>query len=363
MSKIILVVAILLQISVVSAASGYRIETLVEDLEYPHGIAFLPNGDLLITEKPGRLRVISGNVLQPKPVSGVPKVHFDHYSGLLDIALHPRFSENRLVYLSLIQRAGKLSTLHIVRGRYEDGRLSDVINIFTVEQVKKNAIFFGARMAFLPDDSLLFTVGDGYDTREEAQNLNNELGKIIRLKDDGGIPENNPFVGKSNIKRAIWSYGHRNVLGIMYDSVTETVYAHDNGPWGGDELNIIESGKNYGWPFASYGKDYSGALVTPFKVYPNTEEPILQWTPSLAPSGITQCRNCQWDDWEGDLFIGMLAGRQVRRIRLQDNVVVEQEVLFANLNERIRDLRFSPAGELYLLTDGDKGRLLKVITK
>lgn len=340
--------------------AGYQIETLVEGLEYPHGLAFLPGGDVLITEKKGRLRVFSGGVLLPDPVKGVPDVYFDHYSGLLDIILHPRFSENRFVYLSLTQGSSQFTTLHILRGKYEAGQLKEVRKILSINPVKNNAIFFGARMEFLSDETLLFTVGDGYDTREEAQNLGSLLGKIIRITDEGKIPGDNPFVNTDKAAPEIWSYGLRNVLGISYDHKSNTVYAHDNGPWGGDELNIMDAGKNYGWPFASYGMDYSGAYVTPLKEYPGTEQPILQWTPSLAPSGLTICRKCQWPEWEGDLFIGMLAGQQVKRVRVRSDKVVEQETVFEKLNERIRDLRFSPNGVLYILTDGAKGRLLKV---
>lgn len=341
-------------------AAPYSVATVAEGLEYPHSMVFLPDGDLLVTEKPGRLRLVHDGRLQPEPVSGVPDVFFYEYSGLLDVALHPRFPENRYLYLTLSRGTRKASSGHVVRGRYKAGRLLQMADIFTAMPPRKNGVFFGARMAFLPDETLLITVGDSYDYREEAQDLGSTLGKILRITDEGGVPADNPFAGQANAIPAIWSYGHRDALGIIYDGVAAIVYCHENGPWGGDELNVIEAGNNYGWPIATYGRDYSGAYVSPFQAYPGTEQPLLQWTPSLAPSGFTQCRGCQWAEWEGDLFIGMLAGKQVRRVRVNGKTVIEQQVLLEELGERIRDVRFGPDGALYALTDGPEGRLLKV---
>jgi glucose/arabinose dehydrogenase len=236
-----------------------------------------------------------------------------------------------------------------------------VVKIYTAVPDVKKAIGFGARITFLPDETLLIALGDRLLAREEAQNLGSSLGKVVRLRDDGRIPEDNPFIDHADALPEIWSYGHRIIIGIMYDPVTDTVYAHENGPKGGDELNIIEPGKNYGWPFATYGLDYSGGYVSPFTSYPETEQPLTYWTPSLAPSGLTICRACQWSEWEGDLLFGNLVGRQARRIRLRNGAVIEQEILFRELEERIRDVRFGPDGALYILTDNEQGRILKVV--
>ena len=349
-------------IALVNEASGdYKIDIIAEGLDKPYSLAFLPNGDLLVTEKPGRLRVISNGVLQKEVITGVPDVFVGRQGGLLDIALHPRFEQNRMIFLSMTQGDDSGSAINVYRGRYSDGHLSDVERVFTSAPQQVNPVGFGARMVFLPDETLLISVGDGFEYREEAQRLSNTLGKIIRVTDNGQVPQDNPFIGQDNIEPKIWSYGHRVVIGLLHDPVTHTIYSHENGPMGGDELNIIKAGANYGWPIASYGLAYSGAYVSPFKTYPGTEEPLTHWTPSLAPSGLAICRNCQWSEWEGTLFVGMLAGRQVRQVSLKNGVVVEQNELFKELGERIRDVRFGPNGYLYLLTDDSNGRVIKVL--
>ncbi len=355
-------------ISVLAAdkSRAFHIETITDKLAYPYGIVFLPDGDILVTEKPGRLRVIKEGILQPESVAGIPEVFTGQtkdaqHGGLLDIALHPKFTENRLVYLSLSEGSDKANTTSVIRGRYRNGRLDEVVKIYTAVPNVAKAIGYGARMAFLPDETLLIAMGDRFLPREEAQNLGSSLGKVIRLKDDGGIPGDNPFINNADTLPEIWSYGHRIIIGIIYDSVTNTVYAHENGPMGGDELNIVEPGKNYGWPFATYGLDYSGGYVSPLTSYPGTEQPLTYWTPSLAPSGMTMCHGCQWSEWEGDLFIGALAGKHTRRIRIRKGAVIEQEILFKELEERIRDVRFGPDGALYILTDSEEGRILKVV--
>jgi glucose/arabinose dehydrogenase len=346
--------------------TDYRIETVTDKLVFPYSLAFLPGGDMLVTEKPGRLRLITDGVLRPEPVSGIPEVFPGEkgglqHGGLLDIALHPLFTDNRLVYLSLSEGNDKASTTSVIRGSYRNSRLDDVVKIYTAVPHVKKAIGFGARIAFLPDETLLISLGDRLLAREEAQNLGSSIGKVVRVKDDGGIPKDNPFINTADVLPEIWSYGHRIIIGMVYDPVTDTVYAHENGPMGGDELNIINPGKNYGWPFATYGLDYSGGYTSPFTSYPGTEQPLTYWTPSLAHSGLTICRACQWSEWEGDLLFGTLVAKQARRIRLRNGEVIEQEILFQELDERIRDVRFGPDGALYILTDNQEGRLLKVV--
>lgn len=339
---------------------GYRISTVAEGLRQPYGIAFLPDGELLITEKAGYLRRVSEGVLQAEPVSGVPEVYPALQGGLLDIALHPRFSDNRWVYLSLSSGSQQANATQVIRGRYANGQLHNLKVIYTAQPFKGKEVHFGARMTFLPDETLLVTVGDGFEYREQAQNLQSALGKIVRIDDEGNIPPDNPFIKRDRVKPEIWSYGHRNPQGIVYDASAKTIYAHEHGPMGGDELNQIQPGSNYGWPFATDGLDYSGAYVSPLTSYPGTEPPLVQWTPSLAPSGLGQCRNCQWPEWEGDLFVGMLAGKHVRRIHFQPDGTVKEMALFGELNARIREVNFGPDGALYLLLENSLGQVLKV---
>jgi glucose/arabinose dehydrogenase len=360
--------ALCVSVLAVADPAAYQIETITDELSFPYSIAFLPGGDMLVTEKPGRLRVLKEGVLQPEPIPGTPDVFRgldgdQQQGGLLDIALHPRFAENRLVYLSFSEGDDKGSTASVIRARYQDGRLEDVVKLYTAFPAVKKAIGFGARLMFLPDETLLISMGDRLLAREEAQNLGSSLGKVLRLKDDGGIPEDNPLINTADALPEIWTYGHRIIIGMVYDPITDTVYAHENGPKGGDELNILKVGANYGWPFATFGLDYSGGYVSPFTSYPGTVQPLTDWTPSLAPSGMTICRGCLWSEWEGDLIIGNLVGQQVRRVRVLNGVVTEQEILFAELEERFRDVRFGPDGALYILTDNEQGRILKVVPK
>ena len=285
-----------------------------------------------------------------------------------------------LLYLSLTQSAKGTSsfdiikghwvheknTVVLIRGRYSDGHLTDVKELFSSDVTTR--ITGGSRITFLADETLLMTVSEGYKNRLKAQDLASALGKIIRLNDDGTVPRDNPFVDREGALPFIWSYGHRIMIGLIYDALTNTVYAHENGPAGGDELNIITKGSNYGWPIATFGKAYAGAISSPFTHYPGTEPPLVDWTPSLAPSGMAICRQCQWPEWEGQLFIGMLGGQQVRRVHIKQGSkagkAIEQEALFKSLGQRVRDVRFGPDGAMYLLVQSpaywDDGQLLKV---
>lgn len=355
--------------TVAAETQDYQITTIAEGLDQPFGMAIMPSGDLFITERAsGQLRLIENGRLLPEPVTGVPKVYVGLYGGLLDVVLHPQFSSNQWVYMTLTQGTDKANSLRVVRGQYSKGEISNVVEIYKATPDKKNSINFSGKMAFLPDQTLLISIGDGHIYREEAQNLNSSLGKIIRFTDEGRIPPDNPFVGQENKLPEIWSYGFRNVLGLMYSKLNNVVFAHENAHKGGDELNRIESGKNYGWPIATYTTDYSGGYVSPLTHHAGVEQPLTYWTPSLAPSGMTQCVGCQWKEWEGDLLVSMLGGKQIRRIRLSGDTVTEQEALFTELNERIRDVQFSQDGALYILTDNHpiytsadlRCRLLKV---
>ncbi len=346
--------------SIMAAPGDYRVDTLVSGLTQPMSVAFLPGGDLLVTEKRGALRLIRNGRLIPQPVAVIDDVFDGAQGGLTDVVLHPKFGDNQLVYLAFSGGTAKANSTRVARGRLVDDRLRDFEEIFRARPEKDTGVHFGGRLAFRQDGTLSVTVGDGAQYREKAQDLSSLLGSVIRINEDGSIPADNPFVSRDNARDAIWSYGHRNPQGLVVDSKTGKVYATEHGPRGGDELNLIEPGNNYGWPLATHGVDYTGAAITPFTEYPGTVQPLTHWTPSLAPSGLALCRRCLWPAWEGDLFAGMLMGAQVQRVRLLPTGGVEREALFEDVGERIRDVRFGPDGALYLVTDNVEGRVLRI---
>jgi len=297
---LVTLMGIVLSPTVSNAAVNYRVTTLLRGLDHPYAMVFLPDGDILVTEKRGTLQRLHNDVLSPVPVAGVEEILASaslfadgKYCGLLDIALHPRFQENQFIYLSLTAGSRAANAVRVIRARYVNDRLQEAVEVFTAFPTKDTANHPGGRLAFIKDGTLLITIGDGFDYREKAQDLHSMLGKIVRVKEDGQIPQDNPFMDEKGGRSAIWSYGHRHPQGILYDAQADTVYEHEHGPRGGDELNVIAAGKNYGWPLETYGVDYSGAYVSPFNEYRGTEQPLFQWTPSLAPSGITQCCSIQ----------------------------------------------------------------------
>lgn len=343
-------------------AMDYRIETLSEGLESPWSMAFLPDGRMLVTERVGRLRIIEADGrLDPNPVSGVPQAFIAAQAGLMEVALDPEFASNQWVYLSYAHGSEQANNTRLARGRLVEGGLQDVQVLFTAQPLKAGAAHYGGRLAFLPDQTLVLTLGDGFDWREQAQNPANHLGKIVRLNRDGSIPQDNPLVGQQGAAPEVYSLGHRNVQGIFYDAAAGRLYSHEHGPRGGDELNLIEAGRNYGWPMVTHGVDYTGALISPYSELSGLQPPLLHWTPSVAPSSLTQYRGSLFPHWQGDLFASTLAERSVRRIRLLDGKLAGEDILFEELGERIRDVRSGPDGALYLLTDNARGRLLKVV--
>jgi len=333
----------------------YKIETVAEGLHFPWSLAFLPDGDMLVTERDGRLRVIRDGELLEEPVKGVPPVYVKDQAGLFDIALHPQFALNGMVFLSYAHGDDGANRTRVARARFDEEalELKDLEVIFEADPAKDTPVHFGGRMAFLPDGTLLVTLGDGFEYREQAQILSNHLGTIVRINPDGSVPGDNPFRGRKGAKPEIWSYGHRNVQGILFDPATGRVYAHEHGPRGGDEINIIEKGKNYGWPLATYGIDYSGAKITPYTEFEGTEQPLVYWVPSIAPSGMTLYRGRAFPEWDGDLLVSALAGRKVQRVDMENGEVAGQQPLFEGLDQRIRDIRTGPDGFLYLLTDAE----------
>lgn len=340
-------------------AGDFSVSEVASGLEHPWGIGFLPGGTVLVTERAGRLRRIVEGRLLPEPVAGLPEVLARGQGGLFEVLPHPDFQRNRLLFLSFAKGDLEANGTAVARARYADGRLEDLRIIFEARPSKRGPAHFGGRMAFLPDGTLLLGLGDGFDLREEAQNLRSHLGKIVRITSDGRVPEDNPFAGREDALPEIFSYGHRNVQGLIVDQ--GAVYAHEHGPRGGDELNRIEPGLNYGWPLATSGVDYSGALITPYRRYPGTVAPLVEWTPSIAPAGLIRYRGEMFPEWKGDFLIAALAGRGLWRVRLDPfDRLIEQEKLLNDLGERLREVREAPDGSIWLGTDSRNGRVLRL---
>lgn len=351
-----------LLVSFSAQADDYRIETLVEGLEHPWSLAFLPDGRMLVTERVGRLRLIEADGhLQKEPVAGLPEAFIAAQAGLMEVALDPDYPDNRWLYLSYAHGDVEANNTRLIRARLVGDELRDVEVLFTAQPLKAGAAHYGGRIAFLADKTLVLTLGDGFDWREQAQNPSNHLGKIVRLNRDGSVPRDNPLLGQEDAAPEIYSLGHRNVQGIVFDIENGRLYSHEHGPRGGDELNLIQPGQNYGWPLATFGIDYTGARISPYTELPGLVAPLLHWTPSVAPSSLTLYRGALFPEWQGDLFASTLAERSVRRIRVRDGMLAGEEVLFEELGERLRDVRSGPDGALYLLTDNAEGRLLRVV--
>lgn len=345
--------------------TGYKVVEVAKGLDHPYSVAFLPDGAILVTEREGRLRIIRNGQLVAEPIAGVPPVHTGSQAGLFDIVLHPKFAENNLVYLTYAHGTNQANATRVARARFDGTSLQDLKVIFEAAPLKDTNNHYGGRLAFLADGTFALLVGDGFEYREAAQDLTKDLGKIVRLNDDGTIPEGNPFAG-GKARPEIWSYGHRNMQGLAFDAETGRLWETEHGPQGGDELNIIEPKANYGWPVITYGMDYSGAYVSPFKERAGMQQPVVQWTPSIAPSGLAIYHGDKFPAWNGDLFVGALAFKHLRRVDLdaQGNVVGQEELL-KDLNERIRDVRVSPDGYVYVTTDypaagAETGRVLRL---
>lgn len=341
-------------------AVDYTLETVVEGLDAPWGLAFLPGGDMLVTELTGALRIIRNGKLVAAPVANVPESTYGGQGGLMDIVLHPDFADNRLVYLSLSVGTADASALRVIRARFTGAALQDISTVFEAAPKKRGLVHYGARMTFLADKTLLITVGDGFDLREQAQNKANHFGSIVRVTDSGKVPGDNPFVADDAAQPEIFSIGHRNQQSIAQDPETGIIYETEHGPRGGDELNIIRPGQNYGWPIATYGIDYSGARISPYTQYEGTQPPIVNWTPSIGPSGMIVYRGDNFPAWQGDIFVTSLIDAHVIRVDMQDGAVKGQEFLFDEIGDRLRDIRTAPNGDIYILSEGESGKLWRV---
>jgi len=346
-----------------AAAQGfanYNLETIIDGLDSPWGLAILPDGDMLITELTGNLRHIRNGKLVAQKVAGVPQSLYGGQGGLMDIVIHPDYEKNRYVYLSLSVGTASANALRIIRGRFTGTALENVSTIFESAPSKNTLVHYGARMVFLPDNTLLINVGDGFDLREQAQNLSNHFGSSVRVTDDGKVPQDNPFIGVAGAQPEIYSYGHRNQQSIAVDRASGKIFQTEHGPRGGDELNLIEPGKNYGWPIATYGIDYSGARISPYTSYDGTKQPLINWTPSIGPSGMTIYQGNQFPDWQGDIFVSSLIYNKIIHIDMVDGAPAAQTDMFGEIDDRLRDIRSGPDGALYILSEGDNGKLWRV---
>ena len=352
------------------AIAEVRVVVVTKGLSHPWGMAFLPDGRILVTERDsGQLRMVRDGVLDPEPVAGVPEVFTGGLAGLMDVALHPAFDENRLVYLSYTRPLSEdEATIALIRGRLDGMALRDVEDVFVAEPFGGSTA--GARMGFAPDGSLYLTVGGAFRTdpaESRAQDPGSHAGKVLRLNDDGSVPEDNPFVGREGYLPEIFSLGHRNHQGLTLHPETFAPLTTEHAVQGGDEVNVIEAGKNYGWPIVSYGRQYDGERVSARFWAPGMEEPLVFWSPSIAPGGLTFYTGDRFPEWQGDLFVGAMMTGRIRGTghleRIVFNEVGEElarEWLLAELRQRIRDVRQGPDGLLYVLTDEDEGALLRL---
>jgi glucose/arabinose dehydrogenase len=364
MKYLLAVILVVLSIGAQAQTVAYRVETVASGLAHPWSMAFLPGGSLLVTERPGRLRVIEpgpdGRLqLRAEPVTGLPPVLARGQGGLFDVLLDPDFANNRRLLLSFAHGTPEANHLRVVSARFDGRQLLELRPVFTSQPAKTDAQHFGGRMAWLPDGTLLFGMGDGNLERTDAQRLHTHLGKFMRIHVDGRAPADNPFVKRAGALPEIYSLGHRNPQGVVV--VDGVPYAHEHGARGGDELNRIEAGINYGWPITTGGVDYTYARITPYRSLPGITPPLTEWTPSIAPAGLAWYDGALFPGWRGSLLVAALAERSVRRVPMNKGVPGTQEVLFKELDERLRDVRAGPDGAVYLLTDNPEGRVLRVV--
>jgi glucose/arabinose dehydrogenase len=346
------------------AAAAARLVEVARDLEHPWSLAFLPDGRMLVTERRGRLRVVAPDGRASAPVAGVPGVRAGGQGGLLDVAIGPDFGRDRAIFLSYSEPVAGGARTAVARAEFVDGptpALRGLRVVFGQKDGVGGGNHFGSRLVFARDGTLFVTLGDRYSQRDRAQALDNHFGKVVRIRADGGVPADNPFVNRAGALPEIHSYGHRNVQGAALHPVTGQLWTHEHGPQGGDEVNLERAGANYGWPVVTYGREYG----TGFRIGEGTERadvvpPAWQWTPSIAPSGMAFCTSDRYPGWRGSLFVGSLKFRLLSRLELDGDKVVREERLFADLGERVRDVRQGPDGLLYLLTDQPDGRLLRL---
>jgi aldose sugar dehydrogenase len=347
-----------------ATAQEPRTVTVASGLQNPWGLAFLPDGRMLVTERAGRLRIVQPDGRVGEAVAGLPRIDVGGQGGLLDVAIDPKFGENALVYWSFSEPANNGdagNSTAVARGKLEGNQLTGVKVIFRQSPKVSSSAHFGSRLVFARDGRLFVTLGDRFSRRDDAQTLDTHHGKIVRIEPDGRVPADNPFVGRAGALPEIWSYGHRNLQGAALHPQTGELWAHEHGPQGGDELNAVAAGKNHGWPVITYGREYgTGFRIGDGTARADVVAPLTYWVPSIAPSGMAFLTSERYPGWKGNLFVGALRGALLVRLELDGKKVLKEHRLLQSLGERIRDVRQGPDGWLYLLTDSSNGRVIRL---
>ncbi len=336
-----------------------KVETVAQGLVNPWGLEILPDGRFLVTERPGRIRIVERDGTLSAPIAGLPAVAARGQGGLLDVTLDPGFARNRVVYISFSEPGDGGAGTAVLRARLGEGRLDSVRVIYRQQPKVSSSSHFGSRIVVAPDGKLFVTQGDRASYRNEAQNLGSLIGKVVRINPDGTVPRDNPFVGRSGARPEIWSYGHRNVQAAALDA-SGRLWTVEHGARGGDELNHPEAGKNYGWPVITYGRDYSGASIGEGTAKEGMEQPVYYWDPVIAPSGMTFYSGDAFRDWKGSALIGGMSPGRLVRLTLRDGKVTSETQYLGELGERIRDVRQGPDGLIYVITDSAQGRILRL---
>ena len=336
-----------------------RVVPYVRGLDTPWSIAFLPNGDMLVTEKAGRLRVVRNGTLAPQPISGTPQVLAMGQGGLLEVLPHPRFNENQWIYLTYSKSGERGNTTALARGKLDGNALTEVKDIFVADAWSNGPIHFGSKLAWSRDGMLFMTVGERNE-RDRAQRLTDHAGKVLRLTADGAPAPGNPFIGRADAKPEIYSYGHRNLQGLAIHPDTGELWETEHGPQGGDELNVIQPGRNYGWPVITFGREYSGEIIAAQPAREGMEQPISFWSPSIGLSGMAFYTGDRLPGWKGNLFLGGLSGMYLQRVVFNDRGLHGREPIIPDLRLRIRDVRQGPDGFLYLAVDATQGGILRI---
>jgi len=343
------------------AADALKPVTVAQGLVNPWSLAFLPDGRLLVTEKPGRLRIVDKDGTLGAPITGLPAISVGGQCGLLDVALDPKFADNGVVYFSFAEPGDGGNSTAVARGKLAGNTFTEVRTIFAQRPKVSSSAHCGGRLVFARDGRLFVTLGDRFSRKEDAQTLDNHLGKVVRIEPDGQVPKDNPFVGRAGALPEIWSLGHRNVQGAALHPGTGELWTHEHGPQGGDEVNVTEAGRNYGWPLLTYGRNYvTGTRIGEEGPKPGYEQPLKVWVPSIAPSGMAFLTSDRYPGWKGNLFVGALRAEMLVRLTLDGRQVTGEERLLTDLKERIRDVRQGPDGWLYVLTDSSNGRIIRL---
>jgi aldose sugar dehydrogenase len=344
-----------------------RVETVATGLQNPWGIAILPDGRMLVTERPGSVRLVSKEGKVSAPLSGAPRVAAGGQGGMLDVTLDPNFAQNRTLYLSFSEPSadGDENSTAVARARLSDSgtALEDVRVIYSQVPKVRSSMHFGSRVVVGKDGTIFVTQGDRFSFRDRAQDLGSGLGKVVRINSDGSIPKDNPFVGRRDARPEIWSYGHRNVQAAVLHPVTGQLWTVEHGARGGDELNHPEAGRNYGWPVITYGRDYSGFKIGEGVAKAGMEQPVYYWDPVIAPSGMEYYTGDRYPGWKGSFLVGSLGYGALVRLVVTDGKVTLEERYLHDMRERIRDVQQGPDGYLYLITDSSDGRILRVLAK